>query len=464
MNQNSRRFQLISLAALLILGGAGLVVFSLRKPVSLVIDEVSTPRVTWAWTVGGLLSEAGVGLAPQDRLSPPAEASLKKRGVVQVQRARRVVIRADGRQSSLFSAERIPANLLAEAGVRLFPGDLLLVDGRPAPALIASGATAAARLHLRRAVPVSVEIGGERVDLRSTAVTLGSALWQAEIALYAGDRLQPGPETPLAQPLQANLAHSRPVMIVTAGLSATLRTAAPTVGEALAEAGLALQGLDRAEPAAEAALPADGVIRLVRVREEVLLEQKPVPFESTFEAAPELPLDQQKIVQTGQYGLEVQRVRVRYEDGQEVSRAVEGSWLAQAPRPRVVGYGTQVVQRTVDTPDGPITYWRAVQMYATSYSPCRLGIPNYCNDVTASGARLGRGIAAVTRSWYAYFAGARVYVPGYGQATIADIGAGVPGRYFIDLGYSDADFVSWARTVTVYFLWPPPANIPWTLP
>ena len=42
-------------------------------------------------------------------------------------------------------------------------------------------------------------------------------------------------------------------------------------------------------------------------------------------------------------------------------------------------------------------------------------------------------------------------------------GSGVIGRW-IDLGYSDEDYVSWHSYVTVYFLWPPPDNIVWIIP
>jgi hypothetical protein len=58
-----------------------------------------------------------------------------------------------------------------------------------------------------------------------------------------------------------------------------------------------------------------------------------------------------------------------------------------------------------------------------------------------------------------------VYVPGYGIATILDVGGGIPGRPWIDLGYSDSDYVSWHQWVTVYFLSPPPPEslIPYQL-
>lgn len=58
-----------------------------------------------------------------------------------------------------------------------------------------------------------------------------------------------------------------------------------------------------------------------------------------------------------------------------------------------------------------------------------------------------------------------LYVPGYGIATVEDVGGGIPGRYWIDLGFTDYDIVSWHQWVTVYFLTPvPPADaIPWIL-
>ncbi len=87
-----------------------------------------------------------------------------------------------------------------------------------------------------------------------------------------------------------------------------------------------------------------------------------------------MEIDQQKLIKAGAYGVEAHQVRVRYEDGEETGRIEEGSWLAKAPDPRVVGYGTNIVIRRVSTEDGTIEYWRAVQMWATSYSASRAGV------------------------------------------------------------------------------------------
>jgi 3D (Asp-Asp-Asp) domain-containing protein len=115
-----------------------------------------------------------------------------------------------------------------------------------------------------------------------------------------------------------------------------------------------------------------------------------------------------------------------------------------------------------ETVDGiTIEYWRKVTAYATSYTACSAGS---CGGRTASGQPVTRGVVAVIRSWYNQMRGQQVYVPGYGTGVIADIGAGVPGQNWIDLGYGEGDYVPWHSNVTIYFLAPVPAVVPWSLP
>jgi 3D (Asp-Asp-Asp) domain-containing protein len=243
------------------------------------------------------------------------------------------------------------------------------------------------------------------------------------------------------------------------------RSAANTVAEALAELGLPLVGLDYSIPAASSPLPADGQVRVIRVNEQVLLEQRPLPFDTVYQPLDGLEIDQRQLVQPGSYGVIAEQVRVRTEDGVELGRAVEGQWIAQQPVDEILGYGTQILIRSVATADGQLEYWRAVQMYATSYSPSRAGIPadHPWFGITASGKPLVRGLVAIDRSLIPF--GTLMYVPGYGFAEAADTGGGVRGRW-IDLGYDDDNYVPWHQYVTVYFLTPvpPPGAIVYLFP
>jgi resuscitation-promoting factor RpfB len=474
LKTHSRRLLAIA-AVFLILAGAGIEALAWRHTVTILIGADRRQVTTFAQTSGSALAAAGIALGAADRLSPPADAWLPDHTPVVLERAASIQIYVRNGAAAdnpalikklLIGVEKRPANLLAQMGIRLYPGDRLFRDGQEIdPALeLASGP---AVLQLVQPWPVSLESDGQTRLVYGQGVVMGQVLWQAGVNILAGDVLSPPPDTlvdglqPL--PLFVSLRQARPVIIKMANQVIHALTAATTVGAALEEAGVSLVGLDFSAPGEDTPLPADRSIRVVRVREEVQLNPKEIPFETKKQADGQTELDQWREVQPGQVGLFVNRVRVRYEDGQEVSRQAEGEWQARPAQDRILGFGTKVVIHTLDTENGRIEYWRAVTMYATSYSPCNQGV-GHCSYSTASGAILKKGIVAVTVPWYRYFAGTQVYVPGYGTGTIADTSGGVSWGYHIDLGYGEDDFHNWHENVTVYFLTPVPATIPWILP
>lgn len=445
------------------LAGIGLLVAALaitavalvRKTITLRVNGDERRVSTYALTVGGLLQAEGIALNPADTLSPAVDHWLGRDDIVTVEHAVPVVVAADGQTHPLLTVERRPGELLAQAGVALHTGDVLLSGGLPVVPDDLLPRRAALNLQVRRAVTFTLQSEGGEELLHSAAATVGEALWQSGIVLYVADRLNPGPGAPLTAGLIVSLHRSRMVTIRTAAGETRLRTAAATVGDALVEAHLPLQGLDYSRPAADSPLPADGLIRLVRVQESVLIEQTPLPFETEYQPVDTVELDNQTVVQTGAYGATARRVRVRSEDGVEVSRQVEGEWVALQPQPQIIGYGTKIVMHTLSTPTGTIKYWRALQFWVTSYSPAAAG-----GSITASGKPVRKGLVGVDTHYIPF--GTMMYVPGYGYAEAADTGH-ISGRW-IDLGYSDDEYIAWHQWVTVYFLWPPPAFVPWMIP
>lgn len=458
--------RLLALSLLCLAAGGVLLWVGLEREIPLRVDGTWWVVRTRALTLGGVLEAVAPQPQPGDRWLParPLWAPWWQ-GALDLERARPVTLALwpEHQGIALRSAERIPANLLEQAGVRLFPGDRVYRDGQRIDPYQPLPPAAAYHLDVRHAVPIHWQADGESGVCYSAALTLGEALAECALDLNPGDQISPPPETPLTPDLAVTVRRARLLQIQADGQTLTLRSAAATVGDALAAAGIALQGLDYSQPAEDQPVPADGRIRVVRVREDVILEQEILPFKNEYEPDPETELDQRRVITPGEYGIEVSRLRVRYEDGQEVGRTVEARWVAKEPKPQRMGYGTKVVIRTLETPQGTLEYWRAVTVYATSYSPCRLGVSR-CSSATASGLPLQHGIIAVTRAWYSWMLGQRLYVPGYGIGVVADVGGGIPGRYWIDLGYSDDDYQPWHQYVTVYFLTPVPSAIPWILP
>jgi resuscitation-promoting factor RpfB len=295
----------------------------------------------------------------------------------------------------------------------------------------------------------------------SSAATVGEALAEVGVEVDERDFTWPPPGTPLDADMTVEYRPAREITVRVDGQEITVKANGETVGEALASAGIPLLGLDFSLPAESAPVPAEGVIEIVRVRETISLVQKPIPFQNQTIAAPDVPLGSEEILTPGRPGLAAVRTRVRYENGVETARVEESEVVLQPPQDRLTGRGTKIVLQ--DVPGEPnLQYWRAISMYAVSYSPCRLGVPNRCSYRTASGLPLQQGVVAMSRHWYNALRGTQVYVPGYGVAVVADIGGGFSdGRPWIDLGYTDEDYVGWSQWVTVYFLAPAPEVVPY---
>ncbi len=453
------------LSAAMIIAGAALFLIGGRKPVVVITEDGSQMVETAALTAGWAALEAGISPSSGGKLMPSAATLLDGGTIVYYFPAHTVNIYLTGSTLplSVVTAERIPANILAEVGLKLYPGDRVWSNGELInPSRPLKNPPEHISLQLMPGSEVTVVRGDERRVFHSSEATLGSALFKAGFQIGPAESLSLPAGTPLKGPLQVSISAARPIVIMVDGHEVKASASAARLVSS-GRAGFALQGQDYAIPDENSAIPEDGIIRIVRVREEVALNETEIPYATTTTADPDTALDQTSVIQSGRPGLKVTRERVRYEDGEEISRTREAEWTAREPVDERIGYGTKIEIRKLDTPDGQIEYYRALSVYATSYSPCRQGMGK-CSLSTASGIPLKKGIVAVKGSWYASLGLTQVYVPGYGFGTIADTGGGIPGKYWIDLGFGEEDFVNWHQQVTVYFLTPVPANVVGILP
>jgi 3D (Asp-Asp-Asp) domain-containing protein len=278
---------------------------------------------------------------------------------------------------------------------------------------------------------------------------------------------------------------ARPVTIGGPDVHLETRSRAESVGALLAEQGVPLGELDLVEPGLEAPVPAYGSVRVVRVREETEQVLIPLLFGTRQQVQAGLTPGARVRLQTGQEGVIEQTVRVRFEDGAEVSRQTLGE-TRREPVEEVIGIGPAVVaavvpasapaapaprqasvpaapapaapprSATAPAPSGgPEGARRSMSMVATAYDPGPAstgkspGHPAY--GITASGMRAGYGVVAVDPRVIPL--GTRLYIPGYGNAIAGDTGGAIKGQR-IDLGYATYnEAIRFGRqTVTVYVL------------
>lgn len=429
------------------------------RAVTLVIDGEIRHIDTRAQNVSQLLKEADVMLSDGDLLSAPLDSSLDVTASVTIERARSVFLMVDGETTPLWTPLTNPADILASAGVIVAADDRIRVDGTESRvADLAAWPVPVSTIRVRHAVTLRIhDEDGSRV-IRTTGSTVGEALFETGITLYLTDSTTPDLNAPLSDNLEVTITRARPVEIIADGETIRTRSRGTTVADALADAGVALVGMDYAIPAERAPLQPGMSIRIIRVSESIEAEQQSVPFETVYQADSTLELDQERVAQPGQPGVQERRVRVRYENGSPVSRSDEETIIVQPPVNRVIQYGTNVVIRTIDTPDGPREYWRVLRMYVTSYHPAALG----GDSTTATGRTLQKGIVGSDPTILPY--GTQVYVPNYGVGEVQDTGGRRSMPLWIDLGYSDDDYRGWHGYYNVYILTPVPPTIDYTLP
>jgi len=104
----------------------------------------------------------------------------------------------DGGQIYTVSAStRIPADLFIQAGLSLGPNDRALFNGMRVPLDQALPAAGSVTLQLRRAVTLTLVTPDGQRAIQSAAWTVGEALHEAGIQLYASDKIDPPAETPI---------------------------------------------------------------------------------------------------------------------------------------------------------------------------------------------------------------------------------------------------------------------------
>lgn len=269
-----------------------------------------------------------------------------------------------------------------------------------------------------------------------------------EILAQAGIYLGPKDEFRVKQgqkssdPVTIEVYRAIPVTVLYNGKTEVILTGKPTVRE-VADA-LNIPQTTRTIPGEDTRPTPNMQIKVVNVTEKTEDRELSIPRPIVRQSDGSLEKGIEGIFEEGRDGLKKAVMKVRYEDGVEISAEVLSEKVIAEPKPQVVHIGTR---ETVNTYRGTLRFKRVMSMEATAYNPTD-GAPH---GLTATGIPARQGIVAVDPDVIPL--GSRVYVPGYGLALAADTGGAIVGEK-IDLcmeGYDDA----WnfgRRMVKVYIL------------
>ena len=280
-------------AALLSALGILLLILGTHKEITLFVNGEPRQVTTYSLTVNGVLKGEGFLLSEQDRVFPSPTTWLWGGETLYLRLSNLIEISVDGRTVNLETVEDRPENVLLEAGFSLFPKDRILVDGE----LFTNGERLEAGkdhvIRVLRGTQITLVTESGEITFITDGESLEEALEKEEIEIYPADQLSRPLETPLTgSPIAVELIRAKPYQVQLADQTVTIRTTADTVGAALAQTGIALQGLDYSIPAETQPLPEGGQIKIIRIREEVLLNQEKIQFSNEYQPDDSLELDQ----------------------------------------------------------------------------------------------------------------------------------------------------------------------------
>lgn len=271
---------------------------------------------------------------------------------------------------------------------------------------------------------------GEIMTDATHAATVGDFLREQGIVVENDDYVSPALETPISDRMTVAYRPAVSVTVIDGNRRIGTRSSAADVASLLQSLNIRLGRYDSVEPNVNAAVPADGTIRVLHYLKWERVEHRLIAVPTIKRVDLSVRPGTMKVLRNGAPGLrDVMVAFVQHADG-NVHAIVVASHLVRRPHPRVVAVGARA----------------EFHMVATAYSPyCDGG----CDGITATGAHAGRGVVAVDPRVIPL--GSRLYIPGYGYAVAGDTGGAITGSR-IDLGMgSDREAMNFGRREVIVY-------------
>lgn len=212
---------------------------------------------------------------------------------------------------------------------------------------------------------VTIQVDGKRVEARTFAADVETLLRENDITLHEQDRVVPARDARLQEGMKIVVHRAVPVTLQVGGEKSRVMTAAATVGDVLKERGVVRGEKDIVAPAVDTPVHEGMQIRVDRITTRVVEEQVPIPNKTIRESDYNLRRGIVKVIREGSQGLERRAWQVVLKNGKEQEKRLLASNIVKQPVDRVVRVGVlQIVSRG----GHELRYSRAYDMVATAYT------------------------------------------------------------------------------------------------
>ena len=349
-------------------------------------------------------------------------------GVITVTALSRDVTVLDGdKMYGLTTLNANPDAVLDRLGIEVSPEDSIEFD------------EAAAKITIKRAFDVTVEVDGKAKTVTMTEGTVADALEASKVDLKEGDQVVPFAATSLVPDMEIKVARGVEVTVEADGKSVKVKVpVTATVEAAVAAADFAVGKDDVLSAEKTDTVSAGMTIKLDRVSYRETETTQEIPYESTQEETGELDLGDTQVKTAGENGARTIVTREKLVNGQVVETEEISSTVVKEPVNEVLLVGTREVE--------------TAPSYGAAYTAP-------AGSFTATGRPAQYGNVAVNPDLIPY--GSRLYICSpdgsyvYGYAVAADTGGALmSGSALVDVYFDTLSecYGFGRRTLSVYIL------------
>lgn len=194
---------------------------------------------------------------------------------------------------------------------------------------------------------VTIYDQSEKLTIKTDAPTVGEALERAEIKVESPDYTEPSLDTLInADNFHINIYRASPVIIADGLTQKYLMSASRDPQTIATEAGFTIYDGDEVTLADSTAFLATGatpVYQITRNGGHTITEETIIPYEEQVVKDYTVPQGESTLLQVGEYGRKVTQYQVNFVDGVEVSRELISEAVVQEPVTRIVSEGAKYV-------------------------------------------------------------------------------------------------------------------------
>jgi len=299
---------------------------------------------------------------------------------------------------------------------------------------------------------VTLIVNGQAAEIETRAHRVIDLLEDRHIAVQKYDNVKPALSEELKDGDRVVVEYAKPVIVSADGKTETRYVLAGTVKDAISELKLSLDEDDKVLPSLDAAIAPNSVIHIVRVETEYEERQVAIPYRTVTKEDNSLTKGKQVVVQEGEEGVLVKKIKRIVENGVVVSETVVDENVAKPSTNKLIAVGTKnpVVALSASSPDiqqvtkNGITFSVKKILNNVTLTAYSAGEESTGKDedhpqygITYTGTRVteGRTIAVdpkvIPLGWW-------VYIEGLGFRRAEDIGGAVKGNK-IDVYFASQD-------------------------